>query len=125
MRLVRWTVGIVLLACLVALGAYRALDPESRPVDARSREALRHTRAAIAVAPHQADQIRRVGASPRPVLVVWGRQDTGAPISQSEALPAAMPRASLLPVDSAGHLPYLDQPDVVVPAVVRFLRSTP
>ncbi len=88
-----------------------------------TREALRRTRAAIAVAPHQAEQIRRVGRASRPVLVVWGRQDTGAPITESEALLAAMPRASLLPVDSAGHLPHLEQPDVVVPAVVQFLRS--
>jgi pimeloyl-ACP methyl ester carboxylesterase len=28
-------------------------------------------------------------------------------------------------VDSAGHLPHLDQPDVVVPAVVGFLRAQP
>jgi pimeloyl-ACP methyl ester carboxylesterase len=34
-------------------------------------------------------------------------------------------RAEALPVDSAAHLPHLEQPDVVVPAVVRFLRGEP
>jgi len=90
-----------------------------------TREALRRTRAAIAVAPDQGVQVRRVGAHPRPVLVVWGRQDGGAPFAESTPLLAALPQATLVPVDSAGHLPHLDQPDVVVPAVVDFLRRAP
>jgi pimeloyl-ACP methyl ester carboxylesterase len=90
-----------------------------------TREAWRRTRVAIAVAPHQEEQIRRIGAHPRPVLLVWGRQDEGAPISESAALLGAMPRATLVPVDSAGHLPHLDQPAVVVPAVVGFLEGQP
>ena len=78
-----------------------------------TREAWRRTRAAIAVAPHQDAQIRQIAANPRPVLIVWGRQDTGAPIDESAALLEAMPRAQFVPVDSAGHLPHLEQPDVV------------
>ena len=88
-----------------------------------TREAWRRTRAAIAVAPYQDEQIMRVGRHSRPVLVVWGRQDEGAPFEESDSLLAMMPRARLVPVDSAGHLPHLEQPDVVVPAVVRFLRG--
>ena len=88
-----------------------------------TREAWRRTRAAIAVAPHQDAQIRQVAANPRPVLIVWGRQDTGAPIDESAALLEAMPRAQFVPVDSAGHLPHLEQPDVVLPAVVNFLNA--
>ena len=89
-----------------------------------TREALRRTRVAIAVAPNQEEQIRRIGEHRWPVLVVWGRQDTGAPFGESSALLAAMPRARLVPVDSAGHLPHLEQPDIVVPAVVQFLDAT-
>jgi pimeloyl-ACP methyl ester carboxylesterase len=90
-----------------------------------TREALRRTRAAIAVAPHQAEQLRLLGAQPRGVLIVWGRQDRVAPFPESRELLAAMPRATLLPVDSAGHLSHLERPDVVVPGVVRFLRAQP
>lgn len=90
-----------------------------------TREALRRTRVAIAVAPDQGAQLRRVGAHPRPVLVVWGRQDEGAPFAESAALLAALPQAALFPVDSAGHLPHLERPDLVVPAVVAFLRREP
>jgi pimeloyl-ACP methyl ester carboxylesterase len=92
---------------------------------AGTREALRRTRAAIAVAPHQREQIRRLGGHPRPVLIVWGRQDRVAPFAGSRELLTALPRAILAPVDSAGHLPHLEQPDSVAAAVVRFLRSGP
>lgn len=89
-----------------------------------TRESLRRTRVQIAVAPHQGDLIRQLAADPRPVLIVWGRQDSGAPFAESTALLAAMPRATLVPVDSAGHLPHIEQPRVVIPAVVSFLRGT-
>jgi pimeloyl-ACP methyl ester carboxylesterase len=90
-----------------------------------TRESLRRTRAAIAVAPRQEEQLRKLGAHPRPVLIVWGRQDQVALVSESAALLAAMPRATFVPVDSAAHLPHLEQPGLVVPAVVRFLRGRP
>jgi pimeloyl-ACP methyl ester carboxylesterase len=66
-----------------------------------TREALRRTRAAIAVDPPQAALLRVLGAHARPVLIVWGRQDQVAPFSESQALRAAMPRATFFPVDSA------------------------
>ncbi|HEX6617371.1 MAG TPA: alpha/beta fold hydrolase [Gemmatimonadales bacterium] len=88
-----------------------------------TREALRRTRAAIAVAPNQAEALRRLGEDRRPVLVVWGRQDRTAPVAASRALLAAIPRATFFPVDSAGHLPHLEQPDLVAGEVVRFLRG--
>ena len=87
-----------------------------------TREALRRTRASIALAPHQRELLHRLGAHPRPVLVVWGRQDRVAPFAGRRELLDAMPRAVLVPVDSAAHLPHMEQPDTVVAAVVRFLR---
>jgi pimeloyl-ACP methyl ester carboxylesterase len=36
---------------------------------------------------------------------------------------SAMPRATLFPVDSAGHLPHLERPGLVAGEVVRFLRA--
>jgi pimeloyl-ACP methyl ester carboxylesterase len=90
-----------------------------------TREALRRTRAAIAVAPHQDEQLRRLGTHPRPVLVVWGRHDSVAPFTRSRSLLAAMPRAVLVPVDSAAHLPHLEQPELVASAATRFLRAGP
>lgn len=88
-----------------------------------TRESLRRTRAQIALAPSQGPMIRQLGADPRPVLIVWGKQDSGAPFSESPALLAMLPHATLVPVDSAGHLPHIERPEIVVPAVVNFLRD--
>jgi pimeloyl-ACP methyl ester carboxylesterase len=88
-----------------------------------TRESLRRTRAEIAVAALQAPVLRRLGGTTLPVLVVWGRQDQSVPFSNSAALLAAMPRATMIAVDSAGHLPHIEQPAVVAGAVVRFLRG--
>jgi pimeloyl-ACP methyl ester carboxylesterase len=88
-----------------------------------TRDALRQTRVAIAAAPSQAEQLSRVGAERRPVLVIWGREDRVAPFSGNAALLRAMPRARLVAVDSAAHLPHIERPEVVMPAVVGFLRG--
>lgn len=90
-----------------------------------TRESLRRSRAAIAAEPHQGEQLRRLGAGDLPILLVWGREDRVAPFASSRAVVAALPRATFVPVDSAAHLPHLERPDVVVPAVVRFLRDHP
>jgi pimeloyl-ACP methyl ester carboxylesterase len=34
-----------------------------------------------------------------------------------------LPHAVFVPIDSAGHLPYIEQPDATVGAMVRFLRG--
>ena len=130
-----WTVHMVFKGGTDAMAKgqlYDFLHPERHPdwVDRYrvqqqfkgTRESWRRTRAAIAVAPHQKPLLQQLGADPRPVLIVWGRQDPVAPFAESRDLLAAIPRATLVPVDSAGHLPHLEQPGVVIPAVVRFLH---
>jgi pimeloyl-ACP methyl ester carboxylesterase len=71
----------------------------------------------------QAPQLKRVGEHPRPVLVFWGKDDHAVPFEFSGSLLEAMPRARLVPVESAGHLPHWEQPDVVHPALIAFLRQ--
>jgi pimeloyl-ACP methyl ester carboxylesterase len=115
---------IVVLAAAFSVPAYIS-DSLYQGLGLERVQALRRTRAAIAVAPRQEQQIRELGRHSRPVLVLWGRQDRVAPISENKALLAAMPRATFIPVDSAGHLPHLEPPAVVVGAVVRFLRAEP
>src|SRR4051812_42738180 len=58
----------------------------------------------------QSQQLKHVGEHPRPVLVFWGKQDQSVPFEFSTSLLEAMPRAHLIPVDSAGHLPQWEQP---------------
>jgi pimeloyl-ACP methyl ester carboxylesterase len=72
----------------------------------------------------QRDELQEVGRHPRPVLVIWGKQDPNVPFELSASLMGVMPAARLVAVDQAGHLPQWEQPDVVQPAVISFLRET-
>jgi pimeloyl-ACP methyl ester carboxylesterase len=71
----------------------------------------------------QGPELRRVGQHGRPVLIFWGKQDAAVPFEFSASVLEAMPRARLVPVESAGHLPHWEQPDVVHPAWIAFLRE--
>jgi len=71
----------------------------------------------------QRDELQAVGRSRRPVLVIWGKQDPNVPFEFSASLLAVMPEARLVEVDQAGHLPQWEQPDVVQPAIISFLRE--
>lgn len=70
----------------------------------------------------QDEEIKRVGAHPRRVLVIWGREDKNVPLDLSEYLLKSVPRARLVAIDEAGHLPQWEQPAVVNKALISFLR---
>ncbi len=57
-----------------------------------------------------------------PILLVWGRQDRTAPFADSQRLLGLMPGAVFLPVDRAAHLPHIERPDEVIPALVDFFK---
>jgi 2-hydroxy-6-oxonona-2,4-dienedioate hydrolase len=66
------------------------------------------------------------GATPTvPALVVWGRDDRliGISVRTGERLVKRLPRARLVVIDRAGHLPQVEQPEAFVAAVEEFLRS--
>ncbi|MEP7176011.1 MAG: alpha/beta fold hydrolase [Gemmatimonadales bacterium] len=65
---------------------------------------------------------RRLGASGKRVLIVWGREDRMTPFAQHELARRAMPGAEFVAVDGAGHAPHYERPDVVNRVVVEFLR---
>lgn len=67
--------------------------------------------------------LSEVGQHARPVLVLWGKQDQAVPFELSVALMAALPRATLVPVDSSGHLPHWEQTAVAHGALFAFLRA--
>ncbi len=71
------------------------------------------------------DQIhwyQKVGNQRRDILLVWGQSDSVVPYKQSENVQAALQGAELLSVPGAGHFPQLERADVVVPAIVQFLK---
>jgi len=70
-----------------------------------------------------AESYRAVGASGIPVLLIWGRADPVIPFETNEQVRAAMPQAELLAVERAAHTPNYERPEVVNPALLRFLAG--
>ena len=71
----------------------------------------------------QTDELLRVGQNPRPVLVIWGKQDRTVPFEDSEFIMKALPQARLVAVEGSGHLPQWEQPEAVHPELINFLRG--
>jgi len=64
-----------------------------------------------------------VGKSELPVLLVWGKHDEDVPFAVSEKVRALIPQAEFLPVEEAGHIPFMETPAAVEPALIRFLAA--
>jgi len=71
----------------------------------------------------QRPQLERIGEHPRPVFVIWGKQDPSVSFEFSASLMEMMPRGRLLAVDQSGHLPQWEQPDIVHPGLIAFLHQ--
>lgn len=63
-----------------------------------------------------------VAAQGKPTLLIWGEHDATAPVETSARLRAILDPEFLL-VRGAGHVPHVQRPDVVNPAIVRFLAE--
>jgi pimeloyl-ACP methyl ester carboxylesterase len=63
----------------------------------------------------------QVGALGKPTFVVWGREDKVIPLASGTRLAEQLRAGELLVVDDAGHLPHLEKPEVVNPALLGFL----
>ncbi|QJR35825.1 alpha/beta fold hydrolase [Gemmatimonas groenlandica] len=60
-----------------------------------------------------------------PTLLVWGKQDQTVPIGLSEVARTNMPQLEFFPVDSAGHLPHIEQSVLVHAKMQEFFRAHP
>ena len=56
-----------------------------------------------------------------PMLVLWGKEDHTVPITFSDTIRAAFPRAELHVIEGAAHLPHIEQAAVVDSILVKFL----
>jgi len=64
-----------------------------------------------------------VGRQAFPVQLIWGVEDRTVPIALSARVKQAIPRIQYHPVERAGHLPHMEQADVVNPILLDFLRA--
>jgi len=58
-----------------------------------------------------------------PVLIVWGVQDKWVDPAFADRLHLAIPGSQLLMVDHCGHLPHQEQPEIVNPRLLEFLKT--
>lgn len=58
-----------------------------------------------------------------PTLLVWGREDRFAALQQGAEMEARIPGARLAVLDSCGHLPTLEQPDVTTDVAREWLST--
>jgi len=71
------------------------------------------------------DYTTRLASFPCPALIIHGDRDTGVPVARARAAAALIPHAELKVVAGAGHWVQRDQPDVVIAAMLDFLRRLP
>lgn len=54
------------------------------------------------------DTYQQLGQQNIPTLLIWGKQDTVTPYSESAKLLATLPEAEMLSLDNVGHAPHLE-----------------
>lgn len=58
-----------------------------------------------------------------PTMLIWGKQDPVVAFSNSEMVKAAIPGVKFLPINEAGHLPHMEQAELVNRELLVFLKS--
>jgi pimeloyl-ACP methyl ester carboxylesterase len=65
----------------------------------------------------------KVGKTGLPVLLVWGEADKTVPYAEHVDVQRAIPQARLLSLPGTGHLPVVEDPAAVHPAIAAFLSE--
>ncbi|MCF6277853.1 MAG: alpha/beta hydrolase [Anaerolineales bacterium] len=66
---------------------------------------------------------RRVGATEKPVLLIWGEQDKTVPYAHSRDVIAAIPHVRFHTILNSGHIPHYERADEVNPILLDFLKK--
>ncbi len=66
---------------------------------------------------------KRIGKQKKPVLLLWGRKDHVLPFTNSERVKEAIPHLEFHAIQGAGHNSNYENPEIVNPLLVRFLRQ--
>ncbi|GAB3673048.1 alpha/beta hydrolase [Angustibacter aerolatus] len=98
------------------------LPPEVRAAMAANRPAIAAYGGDGMVDPTLLDRLTAVRT---PTLVVWGEADRIADAEVGRAMAAAVPGGRFELVRECGHLPQIEQPDVLVDLVRRFVDELP
>jgi pimeloyl-ACP methyl ester carboxylesterase len=74
---------------------------------------------------NQFDLTHRLSEIRTPALILCGTEDKMMPPKFSQSLHAALPNSQLHIIENAGHMPQLEQPDIVITHIRAFLDETP
>ncbi|GBF40027.1 alpha/beta fold hydrolase [Leptospira johnsonii] len=67
-------------------------------------------------------EFENLALTKKPVLVFWGDQDHTTPLEKGEYVKELL-KAEFVLVKDAGHLPHIEKPDIVLPAISKFLSK--
>lgn len=70
------------------------------------------------------DYTERLSSIGVPVLLVHGDHDSGVPLARAQRAAELIPHAELVVIPDAGHWVQRDRADLVIPALIDFLRRT-
>lgn len=68
------------------------------------------------------ENFARIQGTGIPVMLIWGLQDQTLPVAGAEHVQAVLD-VEYFPVDDSGHLPHIEQAELVNPAIVEFLST--
>jgi pimeloyl-ACP methyl ester carboxylesterase len=69
----------------------------------------------------RSDWSHLLSAIEAPTLIIWGDRDRVTPLKIGEAIHRAIPGSQFEVIDSAGHNPMWDQPEIFNQKVLSFL----
>jgi pimeloyl-ACP methyl ester carboxylesterase len=59
-----------------------------------------------------------------PTRIIWGAEDPWIPLARGEALRDALPASELVVIPNSGHLPFEEQPEAFLDALLPFLEAS-
>lgn len=66
---------------------------------------------------------KAVGKLNIPTFLAWGKKDQIVPYSTHEKVLNAIPHATFVSLDEAGHVPHYERPEIITPPLLEFLQS--
>jgi pimeloyl-ACP methyl ester carboxylesterase len=69
------------------------------------------------------DTYRQVGKLNKPVLLIWGREDTLVLLSQSVDIFGSIPNVEFHIIEDATHIPHYEKPEETNPLLLDFLKK--
>ena len=85
-----------------------------------TRKALVSTRYHYDTIPYL-DRYKSLQKLHKPILLIWGTEDHTVPLKYSDSIRATL-NVKFLSISDAGHLPYLEKPEITNKEVIDFLK---